>query len=139
MPILLIVFLLILATPLQANQTVTMSRLVSVYDADTFRVDISGWPSIVGENMPVRVLGVDAPEIRGKCPQEKTQARAAKAFTLQALEAAEVVELRNLKRGKYFRFLADVYIHGENLAAMLIEQGHGRPYDGGTRQGWCPS
>ena len=138
MPILFIISLLITSTPLHADQTITVSRLVSVYDADTFRVDVNGWPPIVGENMPIRVLGVDAPEIRGKCALEKEQARAAKAFTLQALENGKTVELRNLKRGKYFRFLADVFIDGENLASMLIKQGHARPYDGGTRQGWCP-
>ncbi|MFD2177701.1 hypothetical protein [Veronia pacifica] len=34
-------------------------------DADTFRVDIDGWPDVVSKRVPVRVKGVDAPEIRG--------------------------------------------------------------------------
>lgn len=114
-----------------------ISAIVSVYDADTFRVDLEDWPAIVGKNMPIRVKGVDAPEIRGKCPSEKQQARSAKAFTQQLLATADTIELRNIERGKYFRLLADVYIDGENLALSLIHAQLARTYDGGTRLGWC--
>ena len=27
---------------------------------------------------------------------------------------------------------------GRDLAEILIETGHGRPYDGGPRETWCP-
>ena len=34
--------------------------------------------------------------------------------------------------------LAHVYLKsGESLADLLIVNGYGRPYDGGTRQSWC--
>lgn len=114
-----------------------VSRIVSVYDADTFRADIDSWPAIVGSNMPVRVNGVDAPEIRGKCPSEKLAAKAARDFTSGKLLSARLVELRNIERGKYFRLLADVYVDGLSLADLLISAGHARPYDGGRRDGWC--
>lgn len=36
------------------------------------------------------------------------------------------------------RVLAHVYLHGgDSLSDLLIVNGYGRPYDGGTRQGWC--
>ena len=57
---------------------VTVSEVTSIYDADTFRVNIKGYPPIVGERIPVRVLGVDAPELSGKCEAEKIKARQAK-------------------------------------------------------------
>ncbi|WP_027858456.1 thermonuclease family protein [Marinobacterium jannaschii] len=114
-----------------------VSEIVSVYDADTFRVTIEGWPLVIGENMPVRVKGIDAPEIRGKCEDEKRRAREARNYTRQLLESAEVVELRSIERGKYFRLLADVYTDGESLAEKLIGEVLARPYDGGKRQGWC--
>ncbi|MCZ2721606.1 thermonuclease family protein [Marinomonas sp. 15G1-11] len=129
-------FLLILPLSIFA-QDIIVSRVVSVYDADTFRVDIEGWPDIVGKNMPIRVLGVDAPEIRGKCESEKVQAKIARDFTRSLLESGARVELRNLKRGKYFRFLADVYIDETLLSEKLIIGGLARPYDGGHRGGWC--
>ena len=115
----------------------TVSEVTSIYDADTFRVNISGYPPIIGERMPIRVLGVDAPEIRGKCESEKIKAREAKQFTVQALRSAKTIELRNMQRGRYFRILANVYVDGKNLADGLIKSGHARPYDGGKRLGWC--
>lgn len=117
---------------------VTVSEIISIYDADTFRVNIKGYPSIVGENISIRVNGVDAPEIKGKCESEKTAAQKAKQFTVEALKSAKTVELRNVKRGKYFRILADVYTDDhQSLAEGLIKSGHARPYDGGKREGWC--
>jgi len=117
--------------------TITVSEVTSIYDADTFRVNIEGYPPIAGERVPVRVLGIDAPEIRGKCEEEKVKAREAKQFTVQALRSAKTIELRNIQRGKYFRILADVYIDGKSLAEGLIKAGHARVYDGGKRMGWC--
>ena len=116
---------------------VTVSEVTSIYDADTFRVNIEGYPPIAGERIPVRVLCVDAPELRGKCESEKIKARQAKQFTVEALRSANNIELRNIERGKYFRILADVYVDGKNLANGLIKSGHARSYDGGKRLGWC--
>ncbi|MGB0765867.1 MAG: thermonuclease family protein [Luminiphilus sp.] len=115
----------------------TVSEVTSIYDADTFRVNIADWPHVVGERIPIRVVGVDAPEIRGKCEREKKRARAAKQFTVDFLRSARSIELRNIKRGKYFRLLAEVWVDGKNLSEELIRAGHARPYDGGTRGGWC--
>ena len=116
---------------------VIVSEVVSVYDADTFRVNIEAWPSIIGERAPVRVSGIDAPEIRGKCESEKDAARKAKEFTLTQLSSASKIELRNIQRGKYFRILAEVYVDNKNLAELLINAGLARVYDGGKRQAWC--
>ena len=77
--------LLSFATHAKDYGNVTVSVVTSIYDADTFRVNLEGYPPIVGERVPVRVLGVDAPELRGKCQSEKVKAREAKQFTVQAL------------------------------------------------------
>jgi len=117
--------------------SVIVSEVTSIYDADTFRVNIKGWPDVVGKRIPVRVLGVDAPEIRGKCQAEKEAARKAKQFTVQALRSSKVIELKDIQRGKYFRLLANVFVDGKSLAKALIKAGHARVYDGGKRGGWC--
>lgn len=111
-------------------------KVVSVYDADTFRMNVWYWPAIIGKNMPVRVNGIDAPEIRGKCQAEKLKAQAAKRFTVKFLKGGKV-KLKNIKRGKYFRIIADVEVNGQNLGFELIKAGHARPYTGGKRKGWC--
>ena len=116
---------------------VEVLEVVSVYDADTFRVNIAGWPDIIGANMPIRANGFDAPEIRGKCQSEKDAAQRARDLTVNALNNAEVIELRNMQRGKYFRIIADVYVDGEALKDIHLAAGTARPYAGGKRSGWC--
>lgn len=134
-------FLLLLTLSLSANATeygdVIVSEVRSIYDADTFRVTIDGWPDIIGKSMSIRVLGVDAPEMRGKCQSEKLAARKAKQHTVELLRTAKVIKLTNIQRGKYFRILANVMIDGVSLADSLIKNNLARPYDGGKRGRWC--
>jgi micrococcal nuclease len=114
-----------------------VSEVTSIYDGDTFRANIEGSPPIVGEHIPIRINGIDTPGLRGKCDKEKQQARLAKQFTAERLRAAKSITLQNIKRGKYFRLIADVYIDGSNLGELLIKHGHAVKYDGDTRSNWC--
>lgn len=45
--------------------------------------------------------------------------------------------LKNIKRGKYFRLLADVYVDGVNLGDQLIKHAHAVRYEGKTNNNWC--
>ena len=134
-------FLLLLTFSFSINAaeygSITVDEIRSIYDADTFRVTINGWPDIIGKGIPIRVLGVDAPEMRGKCEAEKILARQAKQYTVALLRSGKVIELKNTQRGKYFRILANVIIDGESLADSLVSNGLARRYDGGKRGGWC--
>jgi micrococcal nuclease len=114
-----------------------VSEVTSIYDGDTFRANIEGFPPIVGEHIPIRINGIDTPELRGKCDKDKQQARLAKQFTVERLRAAKSISLHNIKRGKYFRLIADVYIDGSNLGELLIKHGHAVNYDGGRKTDWC--
>jgi len=120
-----------------SNQTygnIVVSRLVSVYDGDTFRVDIDSFPPIIGNNMSIRIYGIDTPEIRGT--RTKELADRAKSVTRSMLKKAKVIELRDMRRGKYFRIIADVWVDGKNLGQYLIDQGLAKPYFGGKRAKW---
>jgi micrococcal nuclease len=44
----------------------TVSEVTSIYDGDTFRANIQGFPPIFGEHIPIRISGIDTPELRGK-------------------------------------------------------------------------
>ena len=114
-----------------------VSEVISIYDADTFRVNIECLPELIGTRISIRVNCIDAPEIRCKCKTEKTDARFTKQFTVNALRGAKVIELKNMKRGKYFRIIADVFVDGKNLAKSLIMNSHARLYDGGKDGSWC--
>lgn len=118
--------------------SVVVSKVISIYDGDTFKVNIEGYPAIVGEKMSVRVNGIDTPEIKGKCAQEKELAHKAKQIVVELMKKAKVVELRNMQRDKYFRIVSDVYIDGKNLSSLLIEKNFAVTYDGGTKtKNWC--
>lgn len=135
----LALFLLILLPTLALAQygSATVNEVTSIYDADTFRANIEGWPAIIGERVPVRVKGVDAPEIRGKCEGEKLKARQAKQFTVAWLRNAKRIRLEEIERGKYFRLVAHVYVDGKSLADALVSAGHARAYNGDGRKSWC--
>lgn len=118
--------------------SVRVDAVTSVYDGDTFRATVNAWPKLIGERIGIRINGVDTPEMRGKCPAEKALARKAKQHTVALLRNAKVVELRNMKRGKYFRIVADVYADGKSVGESLIRHGLAVPYDGGTKvKSWC--
>ena len=99
---------------------IIVSRVGTVIDGDSFKVDIDSWPEIAGKGITVRINGIDTPELRGKCEAEKQLARKAKQFAVEALRSAKVVELRNMKRGKYFRIVADVYLDNKSLGDLLV-------------------
>ncbi len=113
------------------------AKVIKVYDGDTFTVEAYPWPGLEAK-ASVRVNGVDTPEIRGKCEAEKQKAVEARDY-VKGLILGEVVQLENVKHGKYAgRVVAMVILDGgENLAEKIISQGLGREYHGGRREGWC--
>ena len=117
--------------------TVIVSKVISVYDGDTFRVDIDSLPPIVGKNIPIRLNGVDTPEIQGKCQYEKDLALKARDFVRNKLANAKEIKLTKLQRGKYFRVVADVMVDGVSLEQELLENKLAYKYTGGKKSSWC--
>lgn len=73
-----IIFILtLLFVPLSVAKTydeLIVSNIVSIYDGDTFRVDLDGdIPRIFGENISIRVANIDTPELRAKCENENVK------------------------------------------------------------------
>lgn len=88
--------------------------------------------SVFCEKVPVRVRGIDCPEIKGKTEREKRLAQKAKAFTKDFLSRGPV-NLSNCGRDKYFRLLCDVDVNGQSLAKELLKRKLAYRYDGGTK------
>jgi len=107
--------------------------VVSVYDGDTFKINLNCSRAVYCEKVPVRVLGVDCPEIKGKTEKEKQLAQKAKAFTKNFL-ADGPISLTDCSRDKYFRLLCKVQnAQGQDLAKELIKRDLGYAYSGGTK------
>ena len=137
-----LIFILSLIVVFQAQAkpqygTVLVSKVISVYDGDTFRVNIDSLPPIVGKNIPIRVNGVDTPEIRGKCLYEKNLALKARDFVRNKLANAKEIKLTNIQRGKYFRVVANVLVDGVSLEQELLDNKLAYEYSGGKKLSWC--
>jgi len=117
--------------------TAIVSKVISVYDGDTFRVDINSLPPIVGKNISIRLNGVDTPEIQGKCQYEKDLALKARDFVRNKLANSKEIKLTKLQRGKYFRVVADVMIDGVSLEKELLENKLAYKFTGGKKSSWC--
>lgn len=111
-------------------------KVVSIYDGDTFKCSIKDYPTIIGDNIGIRIAGIDCPEMTDKRTAIKALAQQAKQFTVARLREGKVVNLLNMRRDKYFRIIADVKIDGKDLAKELIDKGLAKPYDGGTKEAW---
>lgn len=107
--------------------------IASVYDGDTFKINLNCSLAVYCQKMPVRVLGVDTPEIKGKTEKEKRLAQQAKAFTKEFLSHGPI-SLSQCGRDKYFRLLCAVQNGtGQDLAQELIKRDLGYAYDGGKK------
>lgn len=125
-----------LAQPEPKTYGGTAVSVRAVYDGDTFRVDIAGWPAIVGDNMPIRIRGIDTPEMHAPNKRVADLAKTARQLVLLKLRGAKTVELRMMERDKYFRIVADVYADGESIGQLLLDAKLAKPYDGKTKAKW---
>ena len=117
--------------------TITPDQVVDVYDGDTFKIDLPSMHPLFGDDISIRLFGIDTPEMRGTTDEVKALAMQAQQLTEKALKGASKIELRNPQRGKYFRIISEVWIDGESLADMLKEKGLAKDYDGeGARPEW---
>ena len=111
-------------------------KLISVYDGDTFKVNLPCKKEIFCKNILVRVKGIDTPEITTKNTCQKQKAKQAKSFTEKYLVNGKIV-LENCQRDKYFRLLCDVFIIKEkeeiNLAEELLLSGLAVQYKGKSK------
>jgi len=124
----------ILAGPIPA-------KVVHVKDGDSLQVSVHIWLDQIIETT-VRLRGIDSPELRGKCPSERQQAKQAKHFLRDRLQQGphkDHVWLYEVQYGKYAgRVLATVIAsNGENLSDVMLAAGLARPYQAGSREVWC--
>ena len=119
--------------PVDENKAFENVSVASIYDGDTFKINLNCSMAVYCEKVPVRVRGVDTPEIKGQTEREKKLAQQAKEFTKEFL-AQGPINLSNCGRDKYFRLLCDVTNgQGKDLAKELIKRDFGYAYQGGTK------
>ena len=92
------------------------AELVSAYDGDTVRINFDLGLGVWIRNTPIRLYGINAPEVRGSSRSAGIKSR---DFLRAVLKDSEIiVKTHRDKKGKYGRWLADILIKGKG--------------------GWCP-
>jgi endonuclease YncB( thermonuclease family) len=113
--------------------------VIKVYDGDTITVAAQlPYPESPLYRFSVRLLGIDAPEIKGKTEEEKAAAHKAQE-ALESLILQKTVRLENRSQEKYGRLLADVYLGDIHINRWLLENGYAKAYDGGKKEEFHPS
>lgn len=121
-----------------ARDYMAKATYISNYDGDTVKVDIPGFPPIIGKSINIRIRGIDTPEIRGKCLKEKSKAKKAKKRVHELLVNAKHILLQQMGRGKYFRIVAVIVADGVNIGKTLTKEKLAVSYFGGKKTAqWC--
>jgi endonuclease YncB( thermonuclease family) len=94
-------------------------------------------PELFGDRLSIRIVGIDTPEMKGKCDHERMMALQAKAFLVKHLEQAQDIHIELIARDKYFRVLSLIVADGLDLADEMVKAGLAYAYDGGTKDLWC--
>lgn len=111
------------------------ATIQSVYDGDTIRADIDlGFGVIItgnGNGEQLRLLGIDAPEVRGA---EREQGLITRDWLREILPKGKEVTIRTKKdsKGKYGRYLAEIFVTdfpsmegvSVNVNKMMVQLGY---------------
>jgi endonuclease YncB( thermonuclease family) len=113
-------------------------EVLRVLDGDTFEARVRLWPGLE-ITTKVRLRGIDAPELRARCEEERAKAIAARD-ALQAILNQGDVGISAVALDKYGgRVVADASTRAtSDVSAALLGLGLARNYAGGRRETWCP-
>jgi endonuclease YncB( thermonuclease family) len=133
------------AAPADARPTIAAStrggthpaEVLRVIDGDTFEARVHVWPGL-DITTKIRLRGIDAPELKARCPAERAMAEAARD-ALRDLLAEGAVGVSAVTPDKYGgRVVADAATRSvANISTALQAKGLARSYGGGHRRGWC--
>ena len=114
-------------------------NILKVVDGDTVDVEIDLGFGVWLRNERVRLAGIDAPESRTSDAVEKVFGQAAKD-RVNSLLGAEAVLISQISKsgdnikGKFGRIIGNFKtINGENVADVLMSEGHAVAYNGGDK------
>jgi endonuclease YncB( thermonuclease family) len=113
------------------------AEVLRVIDGDTFEARVHLWPGL-DITTKIRLRGIDAPELKARCPAERTMAEAARD-ALRDMLAEGAVGVSAITLDKYGgRVVADAGTRSiANVSSELLAKGYARSYGGGKRRGWC--
>ena len=108
-----------------------------IFDGDTFAARIIFDGGSIRAN--IRLINIDAPELKGACEAEIILANQAKDRLAELIPEGTIVHLENLSDDKYLgRVNANVILpDGRDVGDVLVSEGMAVYYSGGKRINWC--
>tara|TARA_Y100000310_G_C20479200_1_gene713896 strand:+ start:236 stop:589 length:354 start_codon:yes stop_codon:yes gene_type:complete len=97
-----------------------------VYDGDTITVDIDLGFGVLLQNQKIRLFGLNAPEVRGKFKKEGIISR--DNLRLKILNKWVTIKTRKDKKGKYGRWLGEVFTPDLSINNWLVSEGFAQRY-----------
>jgi micrococcal nuclease len=97
-----------------------------VYDGDTITVDLYLGFGIILHDQKIRLYGINTPEVRGDSKPEGILSR--DALRTRILGQTVTIKTSKDKKGKYGRWLGEVFVEEENINQWLITEGYAKEY-----------
>lgn len=104
------------------------AKITDVYDGDTVTADVDLGFYMVQRKVKIRLYGIDTPELRAKEPELRLAAQHARD-ALRKSVLNQTVVLRCYGKGKYGRWLCEIFVGDINVNQWLIEKKLAEPYD----------
>ena len=98
--------------------------IVSVYDGDTVTADIDLGFEVWLKGQKLRLLNINTPEVRGKEKAEGIVSRDA----LRSRILGKEVKIKSDRKGKYGRWLVEIFLDDENINNWLLAEGLAKPH-----------
>ena len=97
-----------------------------VYDGDTITVDIDLGFDVILQAQKIRLSRINAPEIRGESRPDGLKSR--DALRSKIGNKWILIKTQKDKKGKYGRWLADIFLEEENINDWLMTEGLATKY-----------
>jgi endonuclease YncB( thermonuclease family) len=113
-------------------------QYVNTLTAKSFVVDIPGQHPLIGKKIEIVIKGIEVPDQRGVCRQERERADKAVQLVDFLLSRAKKISLKNVERGRLFRLVATVLVDGKDIRDVLVKTGYA-VFDSGGKGAvdWC--
>jgi len=102
------------------------ATVTKVYDGDTITVDFDLGFGILIRKQKIRLYGINTPEVRG--PEKPEGIISRDALRERILGKVVTIKTFRDKKGKYGRWLGEVFVEEENINQWLISEGYAKEY-----------
>ena len=102
------------------------AKVKKVYDGDTITVDFDLGFGIILRKQKIRLVGINAPEVRGEQREDGLKTR--DELRKRILGKTVTIKTSKDKKGKYGRWLGEVFVKDENINQGLLNEGLASKY-----------